>query len=139
MAPCPRPGAGIAHYRPREHHRGLAWTILATAGLAVALLLLTGGGSPAHASAPVTVAAFSPAWAQFQQACVSGGAPGQGEPAAARECWEGNLEQAAIVPGYALDVLNAAQVGGGQAYMVGENLSGGPVGWAMQGCGLNST
>jgi hypothetical protein len=53
-------------------------------------------------------------------------------------CWESHLEAAAIVPGYAVDALNAAQVGGGAAYTVGENLAGGPVGWAMASCGLGT-
>ncbi len=41
-----------------------------------------------------------------------------------------------ILQGYAVDLLDAAQVGGGQVYTVPENLAGGPVGSMMQGCGL---
>jgi hypothetical protein len=129
-------GSGAARYI-RKPHRGLAWTILATAGL-LSVVLLMSGGSAAHASTPApAIAALSPAWNSFQSDCVAGPAPGQGSTPEACVCWEQNLVAAAILPGSAVGAIDAAQVGGGPAYTVGENLSGGPVGWAMADCGLS--
>ena len=127
-------GAGAARYI-RKSHRGLAWGVLLAVGF-VGLLFIPGGGSAAHASTRAPVAALSPAWAEFQVDCVAGPSPGQGSAPASCRCWESNLAQAEILPAYAVDALDAAQVGGGPAYTVGENLSGGMVGDAMEGCGL---
>lgn len=93
-------------------------------------------GTAAHGSTRAPVAALSPAWSEFQADCVAGPAPGQGSTPQACVCWESNLQAEAIVPAYTVDALNAAQVGGGAPYTVGENLAGGPVGDAMAGCGL---
>lgn len=126
-------GAGAVRYIPKPHRR-LAWMILVTAGL-LSILFVMSRGSAAHASTRPVVAAL-PGWAQFQSDCTAGPAPGQGSTPQACVCWEGNLQAEAIQPAYAVDALNAAQVGGGAAYTVGENLPGGPVGDAMAGCGL---
>lgn len=130
-------GTGAVRYIPKPHKR-LAWTILATAGL-LSILLLMRGGSAAHSSTRAPVAALSPAWNEFQADCVAGPSLGQGSAPEACVCWEGNLQAAAIQPAYAADALDAAQVGGGAAYTVSENLAGGPVGSAMNGCGLYDT
>ena len=127
-------GSGAIRYIPKPHKR-LAWTVLATAGL-LSILLLTSGGSAAHASTRTPVAALSPAWNEFQADCTAGPTPGQGSTPQACVCWEGQLQAEAILPGYAVDALDAAEVGGGAGYMVPENLAGGMVGDAMQGCGL---
>ena len=102
----------------------------------IALILLLGSGSTAHATVRASSAPLSVAWSEFQGDCVAGPSPGQGNAPAACVCWEQNLQAVAILPGYAVDALDAAQVGGGPAYTVGENLAGGMVGDAMQGCGL---
>ena len=128
-------GAGVAHFRDAARPAPFIGAGL-LAGAFVALVFLLGSGSPAHASTPAPVAALSPAWAEFQGDCVAGPSPGQGSTPQACVCWESNLQAAAIVPGYAVDALDAAQVGGGPAYTVRENLAGGPVGGAMAGCGL---
>ena len=127
-------GGGIAHFREPPRPAQFIGPALVVA--AVGLVLLLSGGSATHAYRTAPVAALSPAWSEFQQDCVSGPAPGQGSSPEACVCWEGNLVQAAITPGYAVDALNAAQVGGGPAYTVGENLAGGLLGPAMNGCGL---
>ena len=127
-------GGGAILYIARPHKR-LAWTILASAGL-LSIVVLMSGGNAAHASTRAPVAALSPAWNEFQADCVAGPSPGQGSTPQACICWESNLQAAAIVPAYAVDALDAAQVGEGPAYTVGENLAGGPVGGAMAGCGL---
>lgn len=127
-------GGGAIRYIPKAH-KPLAWTILATAGL-ISIVLLMSGGSAAHASIRAPVAALSPAWNDFQADCVAGPSPGQGSTPEACVCWETNLRAAAIMPSYAVDALDAAQVGGGQAFTVGENLGGSALGAAMAGCGL---
>jgi hypothetical protein len=126
-------GAGVERFR--ESPRAAQFIGPALVVVAVGLVLLLSGGSRAHAS-PAPIAALSPAWAEFQRDCVAGPAPGQGSAPEACVCWEQNLVASAIVPGYAVDSLNAARVGGGPAYTVSENLAGGPVGWAGNGCGL---
>ena len=128
-------GAGVAHFRDAARPAPFIGAGLLALAF-VALLFLLRSGIPAHASTPAPVAALSPAWSGFQADCVAGPAPGQGSTPLACVCWETNLQAAAIQPGYAVDALDAAQVGGGPAYTVGENLAGGMVGEAMQGCGL---
>jgi hypothetical protein len=127
-------GSGAIRYIPKPQKR-LAWTILATAGL-LSILLLMSGGSAAHASTRAPVDALSLGWAEFQADCTAGPAPGQGSTPLACVCWEGQLQAAAILPAYAVDALDAAQVGGGPAFTVGENLGGSALGAAMAGCGL---
>lgn len=107
------------------------WVTLLLVG---GIVLLVGSGHSSVAATPV--AALSPAWATFQDDCTSGPATGQGSAPSACECWERNLQAQAILPDYAVGALNAAQVGGGQAYTVRQNLAGQPVGWAMRGCAL---
>ena len=124
-------GAGIARYRPREH-RTAAWAILAAATLLTTILLSSGGSAHASTSAPAVAAL--PGRGQFQAACEQGPSPGQGNTGESCVCWEANLEAAAIMPGYAVDALNAAQVGGGPAYTVPQNLAGGLLGPAIYGC-----
>ena len=129
-------GAGVARFRDAARPAPFIGAGLLALAF-VALVFLLGGGSAAHASTRAPVAALSPAWGEFQADCVAGPAPGQGSTPQACVCWESNLEAAAIVPGYAVDALDAAQVGGGPAYTVSENLAGDPaIGDAMQGCGL---
>ena len=128
-------GAGVAHFRNAPRPAPFIGAGLLV-GAFVALAFLLSSGSPAHASTPAPVAALSPAWSEFQTDCTAGPAPGQGSTPQACVCWEGQLQAAAILPGYAVDALDAAQVGGGPSYTVGENLAGGPVGSAMASCGL---
>jgi hypothetical protein len=74
---------------------------------------------------------------QFHRACIAGPSPGQGSRSQSCLCWETHLQAAAVVPGYALQVLWAAQAGGqGLAYMVGQNIGNVAVSAAMSGCGL---
>ena len=127
-------GAGIAHFRVGPRPAQFIGPALVVA--AVGLVLLLSGGSAAHASPRSAVAPLTPAWAEFQQNCVDGPAPGQGNPGAACVRWERNLVAAAIVPGYGLDVLIAAQEGQGAAYTVLENIGNEAVNNAAQGCGL---
>ena len=126
-------GAGVRSFRAHTN-TPYACTVLAVIALAVGVLLIPGSQPPARAAA--RAAALSPAWNGFQADCTAGPAPGQGSTPSACVCWEGQLQAEAIQPAYAVDALDAAQVGGGAAYTVGENLSGGPVGSAMAGCGL---
>ncbi len=128
-------GAGIAHFRDGPRPAQFIGPALVVA--AVGLVLLLSGGSPAraHAAAP-PLAALSPAWSEFQADCVSGPSPGQGSAPEACVCWESHLQAAGIVPGYAVDALNAAQVGGGPAYTVLQNIGNLTINNAAQGCGL---
>lgn len=66
--------------------------------------------------------------------CVAGPSPGQGSTPEACVCWESHLEAVAILPAYAVDVLNAAQVGQGAAYTVRENIGNVAINNAMNGC-----
>lgn len=124
-------GAGSAWYS--AHSRASEITIAAS--LVVALLIVASALSVAWQRQAVTASAAPlPGWATFQAACEAGPSPGQGNPPQACKCWEANLRSEAIRPAYAVDALDAAQVGGGEAYTVSEKLGYGPVGWAMGGC-----
>lgn len=127
-------GAGIKQFRT---HTNTAYvcTVVAVLALAAGVLLIPGSQPPARAAAPV--AALSPAWSEFQADCTAGPAPGQGSTPSACVCWETNLQAVAIQPAFAVDVLDAAQVGGGPAYMTLENIGNTAVNQAAQGCGLN--
>lgn len=127
-------GAGVARFRESPRAAQFIGPALVVAAVGLVLLLAGGGAARTYRTAPV--AALSPAWNEFQADCVAGPARGQGSSPASCVCWEGNLAQAAIDPDYALDVLNAAQVGGGPAYTVPENIGNFAVNNAMQGCGL---
>ena len=83
-------GSGDIRYIPKPHKR-LAWAVLASAGL-LGIVLLTSGGSAAHASTRAPVAALSPAWNEFQADCVAGPSPGQGSAPVACVCCERNLK-----------------------------------------------
>jgi hypothetical protein len=67
---------------------------------------------------------------------MAGPSPGEGSTPEACVCWETKLQAAAIVPGYAVDVLLAAQAGGGLRYMEFENVGNVAVSGAARGCGL---
>ena len=125
-------GAGVRQFRKRTNVP-YACTVLAVIALAAGVLLIPGSQPPARAAAPV---AALPGWQEFQSNCESGPAPGQGSSPASCVCWESNLEAAAILPAFAVDVLNAAQVGGGPAYMTLENIGNLAIRQAAQGCGL---
>lgn len=126
-------GAGVRQFRTRTN-KPIACTVLAVIALAAGVLLIPGSQPPARAAAPV--AALSPAWSEFQADCVAGPAPGQGSSPTSCRCWEQNLQAVAIMPDYAVDALDAAQVGGGPAYMTLENIGNLAISNAAQGCGL---
>ncbi len=126
-------GGATAHYRDLRPGRYLPLALLLVA-LVGPFIIFSGARVARVVQAPV--AALSPAWSEFQRDCTAGPSPGQGSTPQACLCWESHLQAEAIVPGYAVDELNAAQVGGGPAYTVPENLAGGPVGSTMAGCGL---
>jgi hypothetical protein len=126
-------GAGTARYR-RPCIACFAVLTVTLGALLVGALGTIGGGT-ARASARPVVAAL-PGWETFQTDCTSGPSSGQGSSPSACRCWEQHLEAQAILPDYAVGQLNLAQTGAGDAYTVPENLSGQPVGWAMQGCPL---
>ena len=126
-------GAGSARFSSdsRAPEIGLA------APLVVAVLIVASALSVAwqrHAVA-ASVAPL-PGWTRFQADCEAGPSPGQGNTPQACGCWEANLRAEAIRPAYAVDALDAAQVGGGEGYTVPEKLASSPVGWAMDGCWL---
>lgn len=127
-------GVGTAQFVRRPC---IACTLVAVTVLGALLTgaVATVGGQKAQA-APVPVVHALAGWSEFQVQCTEGPAPGQGSSPQACRCWETRLEAVDIVPGYAVLALDAAQVGEGDASTVGANLAGGPVGWAMQGCGL---
>lgn len=100
--------------------------------------MATTSGHNVAAAHPAPVAALSRR-VVFQRLCVAGPPPGPGSSPQACLCWERNLQAQAVLPDYAVGQLDAAQVGGGAAYTVSENLAGSPVGWAMQGCGVSTT
>jgi hypothetical protein len=129
--------AGSAAASFRRVRRGPYVTGPLLVAALVGLVLVLSGGRTAHTRLAPPVAALSPAWAEFQRDCVSGPSPGQGSSPSGCRCWEAHLEAAAIVPGYAVSVLWAAQAGGdGLAYMVGQNIGNVAVSAAMSGCGL---
>lgn len=126
-------GAGVRAFRTHTN-KPAACTFLVIIGLACLVLLVPGSNQARAHNAPI--AAISPSWAVFGADCEQGPSPGQGNTQSACECWETNLEAAAIQPDYAVDVINAAQVGGGAAYTVPENIGNVAVATAMQGCDL---
>ena len=127
-------GAGVRQFRTRTN-KPIAYSLLAVVALTVCVFAFNGSSStPVAHAAPV--AAYTPAWNEFQADCVAGPAPGQGSTPQACLCWETNLQAVAILPAYAVDALNAAQVGGGAAYTVPQNLGNLAISNAMQGCGL---
>jgi hypothetical protein len=98
-------------------------------------LLSSGGGGVGRAASPP--AAALPGWGEFQRDCVAGPSPSQGSAPEACVCWEWHLQAASVVPGYAVDVLLAAQAGYGTGWMQDENLAGNVAVYdATQGCGL---
>ena len=123
-------GAAASMYR-RVNLRGPI-IALAVVGLAVWLITLIPGAAQAR-SAP---AAVSGPWAAFDRECVNGPSPGQGNALSSCECWTRNLQAVAIGPAYALDTLDAADVGEGAAYTVPENIGNLAINQAMNGCGL---
>ncbi|MGO9821957.1 MAG: hypothetical protein ACLPTJ_15090 [Solirubrobacteraceae bacterium] len=127
-------GAGVRQFRTHTN-KPVIGAVLAVAAL-VGCMLLIPAGSQARAHTAPPVAALSPAWAEFQSDCVSGPAPGQGSTPQACVCWEGNLQAEVVVPGYAVDALNAAQLGGGPAFTVLQNIGNVAISNAAQGCGL---
>lgn len=126
-------GSGVEHYETS------GWgPLAASSGLLAAVitlvLVLAGGGASQARAAPVRP--FSGPWAPFMTTCVAGPSPGQGNAPSACRCWKDRLEAVAIGAADALDILNAAQGVGGEAFMVPENIGNVSVNEAMQGCGL---
>jgi hypothetical protein len=126
-------GAGSARYGADSR----APEITVAASLVVAALIVASALSIAwHRQALTASVAPLPGWARFQADCKEGPSPGQGNSAQSCVCWEANLRAEAIRPAYAVDALDAAQVGVAEADTVPEKLGFGPVGWAMGGCWL---
>ena len=124
------------HTMPRAHKRFRAASCLACvlAGLVLIASQIPAPSSQAIAQTPPTLH-LGP-WKAFLAACEAGPSPGQGNTAEACGCWRSNLQKVAVSPDYALDVLNNAEISGGQAYMVPENIGNVAINQAMNGCGL---
>ena len=114
--------------------RSLAIIIAGIIAITLIATQIPGPTSQALAQTPVTLH-LGP-WEGFLAACEAGPSPGQGNTAEACGCWRSNLQKAAILPTYALEVLNSAELSGGQAYMVPENIGNVAINQAMNGCGL---
>jgi hypothetical protein len=126
-------GAGSARYSPDSGPPGIA----VAAPVVVAVLIVASALTIAWQRPPVPASmAPLPGWTRFQADCEAGPSPGQGNTPQSCVCWEANLRAEAIRPAYAVDALDAAQIGGGEAYTVPEKLGFGPVGLAMGGCWL---
>lgn len=125
-------GRGSAWYSAGLRALGItAAAPLVVAVLIVALALSIAWQRPAAASvAPL------PGWSKFQADCQAGPSPGQGNTPESCVCWEANLRAEAIRPTYAVHVLEAVQVAGGEADTVRAKLGFGSVGMAMDGCWL---
>jgi hypothetical protein len=104
----------------------IAYIVAIVAGLGAQI-----GRPDAQAHVPAAPP-ISAAWTQFHGNCS------QLWSSSGCRCWEQQLQSAAITPGYAVDVLLAADADpSAQPWMVKANLVGNvPVRDAMQGCGI---